>query len=314
MNLTWFRDLQAVQKLGSFSKASAVRNLSQPALTRRIKALEIWAEQELVERDHRPVTLTNAGQVLLETSIEFLDSLEAQRLEMLNQTEANRQNVIRFAAQHSIAWHFFPNWLRELELVIGPVHTRMRAEDLAECVESLVEQEVNFLLAYDVLSEEFPESMRRMVEHVIIGEDKLVPVCAPAPDGGPAFSFDNISDPLPLVSYGDESPLGRLVDSVITPQLARHKTQVIYQNSMSGTLLNWTLRGAGVCWLPERLVAADIDQGRLVLVAGPQWYVDLKIAIFSLPKTRRGLSVDIWQHLNSGETGVAPGMSRGLSL
>mgnify|MGYP006265047443 FL=1 len=148
MNFSWFRDLQAVQQLGSFSKASEARNLSQPALTRRIKALEVWAEQQLVERDRRPVTLTIAGQTLLETSIEFLDMLEAQRLDMLSQAETSRQNVIRFAAQHSIAWHFFPNWLRELELVIGPVPTRMRAEDLAECVESLREQEVNLSLIH----------------------------------------------------------------------------------------------------------------------------------------------------------------------
>ena len=58
MNFSWFRDLQAVQQLGSFSKASDARNLSQPALTRRIKALEAWAEQKLVERDRRPVMLT----------------------------------------------------------------------------------------------------------------------------------------------------------------------------------------------------------------------------------------------------------------
>jgi len=300
VNIGWFRDLQAVQKLGSFSKASELQNLSQPALTRRIKALEAWAEQKLVERDRRPVTLTNAGKALLETSMEFLDLLEAQRLDMLSQTKVNQQSVIRFAAQHSIAWHFFPNWLRELELVIGPVHTRMRAEDLAECVESLLEQEVNFLLAYDVLREDFPEAMKQPFEHIIIGEDKLVPVCAPAADGQPAFSFDSNDDPLPLVSYGGDSPLGRLLDSAITPRLARHNTQVIYQNSMSGTLLNWTLRGAGVCWLPERLVAAEIEQGRLVLAAGPQWYVDLKIAIFSLPTTRFGLSADIWQHLKNG--------------
>ena len=303
MNFSWFRDLQAVQQLGSFSKASDARNLSQPALTRRIKALEAWAEQKLVERDRRPVMLTNAGQALLETSIEFLDMLEAQRLDMLSQTETNRQSAIRFAAQHSIAWHFFPNWLRELELVIGPVPTRMRAEDLAECVESLREQEVNFLLAYDVLREDFPEPMRRSVDHVIIGNDKLVPVCAPKGDGRPAFDFDNTADPLPLVSYEKESPLGRLVEQAITPKLARHNTQVIYQNSMSGTLLNWTLRGAGVCWLPERLVTAEIDQGRLMLVAGPQWHVDLQIAIFSLPTTRFGLAADIWLHLkNNGQT------------
>ena len=105
------------------------------------------------------------------------------------------------------------------------------------------------------------------------------------------------------LSVTKRNPLGRLVEQAITPKLARHNTQVIYQNSMSGTLLNWTLRGAGVCWLPERLVTAEIDQGRLMLVAGPQWHVDLQIAIFSLPTTRFGLAADIWLHLkNNGQT------------
>ncbi len=299
MNLQWFRDLQAIEQLGSFSRASEARNLSQPALTRRIKALESWAEQQLVMRDRRPVTLTHAGQTLLDTCTEFLDALETQRRDMLSQTEAHRQSVIRFAAQHSIAWHFFPNWLRDLELTIGPISTRMRAEDLSECVESFLNGEVNFLLAYNILAEEFPAIMKGAVDHIVIGDDKLVPVCAPNADGKATFDLNRMSDPLPLVSYGLESPLGRLVENTIAPKLSRHKTQVIYQNSMSGTLLNWTLRGAGVCWLPRRLVEADIDQGRLVLAAGADWFVDLKITIFSLPSTRIGLTSDIWHHLQT---------------
>lgn len=145
-----------MQQLGSFSKAPEARNLSQPAVTKRIKALEVWAEQQLVERDRRPITLTVSGQTLLETSIEFFDMLEAQRLDMVSHAETSRQNTIRSTAQHSIAWHFFTNWFHELELVIGSLPTQMRAQDLAECVESLREQEVNFLLAYDILREDFP--------------------------------------------------------------------------------------------------------------------------------------------------------------
>ena len=74
----------------------------------------------------------------------------------------------------------------------------------------------------------------------------------------------------------------------------------------AGSCFQRALRGAGVCWLPERLVAGELDQGRLVLAAGEQWYVDLKIAIFSLPKTRFGLSADIWQHLKSDRVGLPP--------
>lgn len=100
MNFSWFRDLQALQQLGSFSKASEAQNRSRPALTRRIKALEVWAEQQLVERERRPVTLTIAGQTLLETSIEFLNMLEVQRLNMLSQ--ARQAGKTRSGLQLSI--------------------------------------------------------------------------------------------------------------------------------------------------------------------------------------------------------------------
>ena len=103
MNIDWFKDLQAIEQTGSFSKASGLRNISQPALTMRIKALEDWAEQPLVDRNKRPVSLTTAGHTLFSTCAEFFETLEHQRFDLLNRTAANRQTFIRFAAQHSIA-------------------------------------------------------------------------------------------------------------------------------------------------------------------------------------------------------------------
>ena len=98
MNIDWFKDLQAIEQKGSFSKASGLRNISQPALTKRIKALEEWAEQPLVDRNKRPVSLTSAGHALCSTCAEFFETLEHQRLDLLNRTAVNKQTVIRFAA------------------------------------------------------------------------------------------------------------------------------------------------------------------------------------------------------------------------
>jgi DNA-binding transcriptional LysR family regulator len=33
MNIDWFKDLQVIEQTGSFSKASGLRNISQPAST-----------------------------------------------------------------------------------------------------------------------------------------------------------------------------------------------------------------------------------------------------------------------------------------
>ena len=297
MNLDWFKDLQALEQTRSFSKASYARNISQPALTRRIKALEIWAEQSLVNRNERPVSLTDAGSVLLSTCAEFFDTLESQRLDLLNRKASNKQAIIRFAAQHSIAWHFFPDWLREIEMQFGPISTRMRAEDLAECMHSFIEQEVNFLLAYDVVNSEIPKTTAREIERLSVGKDSLVPICAPNADGKPIFECDSART-LPLISYGKSTPLGKLFETHLRPKLVSQNIQLIYENSMSSTLLNWALKGVGVCWLPSRLVKTEITNGHLVLAGDERFCVDLNISLFSQRNARFGLINDIWNYLS----------------
>ena len=61
MNFSWFKDLVHLASTGNFSRAAELSNISQPAFSRRIKALEEWVGTTLVERTRQPVTLTPAG-------------------------------------------------------------------------------------------------------------------------------------------------------------------------------------------------------------------------------------------------------------
>lgn len=58
------RAFLAIVDLGSFRKASEALNISQPALTRRIKTLEYRIGNQLLERSTRYVSLTNVGREL----------------------------------------------------------------------------------------------------------------------------------------------------------------------------------------------------------------------------------------------------------
>lgn len=55
-----------VAELGSFTKASIVLNIAQPALSRQIRQLEVELRQNLLSRNGRGVTTTDAGKLLLE--------------------------------------------------------------------------------------------------------------------------------------------------------------------------------------------------------------------------------------------------------
>ncbi len=54
-----------VAELGSFTRASQLLRIAQPALSRQVRALEVELRQPLFDRNGRGVTLTEAGQRLL---------------------------------------------------------------------------------------------------------------------------------------------------------------------------------------------------------------------------------------------------------
>jgi LysR family nitrogen assimilation transcriptional regulator len=71
-----------VAELGSFSRASAMLDIAQPALSRQVRALELELRQHLLVRNGRGVTLTEAGKVLLEHSRGVLHQVERLREEL----------------------------------------------------------------------------------------------------------------------------------------------------------------------------------------------------------------------------------------
>ncbi|MDF0605668.1 LysR family transcriptional regulator [Neisseriaceae bacterium TC5R-5] len=68
-----------VAELGSFTKAANTLNIAQPALSRKIRQLEVELHQTLLLRNGRGVSVTEAGKVLLEHGRGVLHQLERTR-------------------------------------------------------------------------------------------------------------------------------------------------------------------------------------------------------------------------------------------
>jgi DNA-binding transcriptional LysR family regulator len=64
LNLAYLLDFKALAETGGFSRAAFVRNVTQPAFSRRIRALEDWVGAPLFQRGSTPVTLTDAGRAI----------------------------------------------------------------------------------------------------------------------------------------------------------------------------------------------------------------------------------------------------------
>ena len=129
MDLSWFKDLEQLSKTGNFSQAANVRNISQPAFSRRIKALEAWVGTQLVDRGRHPISLTSAGKQMLEASQQALERLEYERTQIIEAQSLPDKYVVTFGAQHSIGWRFFPAWLQAFENVEERVEPHYSCSD-----------------------------------------------------------------------------------------------------------------------------------------------------------------------------------------
>ncbi|MEY4754718.1 MAG: hypothetical protein RJA44_2393 [Pseudomonadota bacterium] len=82
MNLKQLEYFVHVAELGSFSKAALVLDIAQPALSRQVRALELDLRETLLLRNGRGVTLTDAGQRLLEHGVAILQMVTQAREDM----------------------------------------------------------------------------------------------------------------------------------------------------------------------------------------------------------------------------------------
>lgn len=102
-DLRQLRALQAVAETGSFSRAAETLNYTQPAVSKTIAGLERELGAVLVERDCRPIRLTDAGAALTRHADEVFARLSSARAEIaaINQSEAGSLAIGTFGSAAS---------------------------------------------------------------------------------------------------------------------------------------------------------------------------------------------------------------------
>ena len=68
----WLEDFLALASTGNFTRAAEERHSSQPAFSRRIRALEEWLGAALVDRSTQPARLTEVGEWLRSVSVDLV--------------------------------------------------------------------------------------------------------------------------------------------------------------------------------------------------------------------------------------------------
>jgi DNA-binding transcriptional LysR family regulator len=279
MNLSWIDDFMALAASGNFSRAADERHMTQPAFSRRIRALEEWLGADLFDRSSQPARLTEVGE-WFRTVAQDLQARVARIPGDARAVAEASSTTLRFAATHALSFTFLPRWLHALEAhsSMGPIQL---VSDVQQRCETLLSQsQVHFMLAHGHPGVRGPLGDAEFPSRVV-GLDVLIPVSAPDANGQPLHRLPTGSKgpAVHLLTYSAESGLGRILRELKGAALDRLHVHSVMTAHLASVLRTMALDGRGLAWLPQLLVGDDIASGRLVVAASDDWRIDLQIRL-----------------------------------
>ena len=136
MDVHALRTFVEVARQQGFTRASETLHVTQPAISKAVKALEEELGTPLLHRERRRVRLTEAGRVVLERAQGILDALRGIEEEVV-EVAALRRGRLRLGMPPIVGVTFFPPVLAEFHQAYPGVLLELREEG-SHHIESLV--------------------------------------------------------------------------------------------------------------------------------------------------------------------------------
>ncbi|OGI46812.1 MAG: LysR family transcriptional regulator [Candidatus Muproteobacteria bacterium RBG_16_65_34] len=145
MNIAALRAFLAVAETGSFSRAAERVFLSQPAISKRIAALEAELGTRLFDRIGRRAQLTPAGAALLDRARAILRELDDVKRSIAN-LSGTIVGELRLATSHHIGLHRLPPALKRFHQTYPEVRLDLRFMDSEKACAAVAQGEIELAI------------------------------------------------------------------------------------------------------------------------------------------------------------------------
>ena len=265
MDHKWLDDFLVLARERNFSKAAALRHVTQPQFSRRVRALELWAGAELVNRASVPISLTPAGDTLLAAARTSSHALADAR-ERIARLQGGGSWTTLFTGR-TLSRTVVPPLLAKVRKQLGDIPVRLMTGSIHDGAIALEQGGADFLLsfAHPRLALSLDD---QQFEGMTLAHDALVAVSRPSSSGKAQHGLPGTaSKPVKALSFAPQLALAQILQDGLSRSRQPFHLQVITESDFAESLHEQALQGAGMAWLPHALVAADLKAGRLVLAA-----------------------------------------------
>ena len=286
-DLTSFDLLLSVAKLGSIGRAAAAHQLSQPAVSARLRQLEHQVGARLLERDARGARLTTVGELVAGWAGPVVDRA-ADLEEGIAALRRDRHTHLRVAASLTVAEYLLPAWLIALRSVDPDTMTALSCGNSADVAAQILarEAEIGFVEGPKV-----PEGVQARE----VARDELAVVVAPSHRWARrrrVRAAELIRTP--LVSREPCSGTRQAWEQAVCEQLDTDQAAPILEVSSTTAIKAAVMGGIGPAVLSVRTLTSELAAGTLVRLAVPGLDLTRRMhAIWPAGNTLQGPASDL---------------------
>jgi DNA-binding transcriptional LysR family regulator len=253
------RVFHAAARLGSFRKAAEELHLSQPAISFHIQHLERVIGTPLFARSYRKVTLTRAGELLLEYSSEIAETTERLSIR-LGEITGKFHGKLAIGLTNLMSSYVLPRIIGDFLAQHDDVRVVWNVAGSGAVLNALLEDEVDIAIVAepvrrkDLVSEEFFRD-----HHVVV----VPPRHRWAVERREVALADLVAEPLIVQEPG--SCTHSVLDSTLQRSgLSLGTCNVVLEVNNSESVKSLVETGLGVAVLPRTSVIAELRAGTLV--------------------------------------------------
>ncbi|MEX0340570.1 MAG: LysR family transcriptional regulator [Arenibacterium sp.] len=246
----------AVAETGQMRAGAKLLNLTQPAASQHITALERAFGTELLDRSTRPARLTYAGLRLHGKAQRILDALSDMETE-LRHVGQKSLSLLRVGIQASIATTLTPALIDIAQRVFNVEDFTLHAGQSGNHEHLLRTKQADLAITSNPFLD-----MDGLERHHVLTERYLLVL--PETYDGPADSLEAIQKRLPLVRFGDTTNAGRQIAQHL--RRLRFEPDKVIQADRSSMVTSCVSAGQGFSLLtPTLLIDGPVENMNLRL-------------------------------------------------
>lgn len=279
--LQQLRILKAIASEKSFTRAAEILHLSQPSLSKQIKALENNLDTILIIRKNNKIFLTESGKVFLQYSERILALCEESCRALIDLRNGERGNLTVGASQ-TIGTYLLPRVLALFAQNYPQIDLKVQVNSTRIIAKNVESKEIDLA----VVGGEVPEELKKtlIVEH-FINDDLSLIVPKSHPFATKEYIMKNDLYHLNFIALNSNSTIRKFIDNILVQnQIETKQLKIIMQLNSIEAIKTTVSLGLGAAFVSSSAIEKEIDLKTIEILKIENIKITRNLSIISHPE------------------------------